>query len=237
MGSVEDDRPGTHTGSIRAIAALGDDLRRRLYEYARAERRPVSRDDAASAVGISRKLAAFHLDKLVDVGLLRFRFLQPAESRVGRPPKVYAPADAEFAVSIPARRPDLLADILAHAVVDDGDRTSVWADAVQVARQRGVVATTAVKRPRGGRIRAERALRLAEEVLVDHGFEPYRAQRGCIRLGNCPFHPLARELPELVCQLNHAFLAGALDGLGTDAVEAVLSPVAGECCVELRPTR
>lgn len=234
---MEDDRPSTHTGSIRAIAALGDDLRRRLYEYARDERRPVSRDEAASAVGISRKLAAFHLDKLVDVGLLRFRFLQPAEARVGRPPKVYAPADAEFAVSIPARRPDLLADILAHAVLDDGDRTSVRAAAVQVAHQRGVDATTAVERPRRGRIGAERALRLAEELLVDYGFEPYRARAGCIRLRNCPFHPLARELPELVCRLNHAFLAGALDGLGADTVEAVLSPVAGECCVELLPTR
>lgn len=226
-----------HEGrSIRAIAALGDDIRRRLYDFARDERRPVSRDEAASAVGISRKLAAFHLDKLVDVGLLHFRFLQPAQARVGRPPKMYAPADAEFAVSIPARRPDLMADVLAHAVLTEGGPTSVRDTAVRLARERGADAVRATTRPRGGRVGAERALRLAEDALVEYGFEPYRTRGTCIRLRNCPFHPLARELPELICRLNHAFVAGALDGLGADAVEAVLSPAVGECCVEVRPT-
>ncbi|KUI30557.1 transcriptional regulator [Mycobacterium sp. IS-1496] len=234
---MEHDGRSAHAGSIRAVSALGDDIRRRLYDFARHERRPVSRDEAASAVGISRKLAAFHLDKLVDVGLLRFRFLQPAGARVGRPPKVYAPADAEFTVSIPPRRPELLADILAHAVLDGGGQTSVRAAAVRIARERGVAATAAPTRARRGRIGAERALRLAEEVLTDNGFEPHRDGGGCIRLRNCPFLPLARDLPELVCRLNHAFVSGALDGLGSDAVEAVLSPAAGECCVEVRPTR
>lgn len=227
-----------HDGrNIRAIAALGDDIRRRLYAFARDERRPVSRDDAASAVGISRKLAAFHLDKLVDVGLLHFHFPPPAEARVGRPPKMYAPADADFAVSIPPRRPDLMADVLAHAVLAEGGPTSVRDTAVRLARERGAAAVSATTRPRGGRVGAERALRVTEDMLVGYGFEPYRTRGACIRLRNCPFHPLARELPELVCGLNHAFVAGALDGLGTDAVEAVLSPAAGECCVEVRSTR
>ncbi|KUI39104.1 metalloregulator ArsR/SmtB family transcription factor [Mycobacterium sp. GA-2829] len=226
-----------HEGrSIRAIAALGDDIRRRLYAFARDERRPVSRDEAASAVGISRKLAAFHLDKLVDVGLLHFRFSQN-EARVGRPPKMYAPADADFAVSIPPRRPDLMADVLARAVLAEGGPTSVRDAAVRLARERGAAAVSATTRPRGGRVGAERALRLTEDMLVGYGFEPYRTHGACIRLRNCPFHPLARELPELVCRLNHAFVAGALDGLGTDAVEAVLSAAAGECCVEVRPAR
>ncbi|BBY17846.1 helix-turn-helix transcriptional regulator [Mycolicibacterium litorale] len=234
---MEHDSRIPHAGSIRAIAALGEDIRRRLYDFARNERRPVSRDEAASAVGISRKLAAFHLDKLVDVGLLHFRFLEPAQARVGRPPKVYAPADTSFTVSIPARRPELLADILARAVLADDEPASVRATAVEVARRRGVAAMTPPPRPRGRRIGADRALRLTEEMLVEYGFEPYRDQPRCIRLRNCPFHPLARDMPELVCQLNHAFLTGALDALGSDAVEAVLSPTAGECCVELRPTR
>lgn len=226
-----------HQGAIRAVAALGDDIRRRLYDFIRAERRPVSREEAASAVGISRKLAAFHLDKLVEVGLLRFRFHQGAEARVGRPPKMYAPTDTEFAVSVPARRPDLLADILVHAVSADGEAGSVRATAARVAHQRGLAATSGTARPRGGRVGAERALSLAEDALVDYGFEPYRDRPTCIRLRNCPFHPLARDLPELVCALNHAFVRGVLDGVGSEAVEAVLSSAAGECCVELRPTR
>jgi predicted ArsR family transcriptional regulator len=231
------DHPAAHHRSLHAVAALSDDLRRRLYDFARAERRPVSRDEAASAAGISRKLAAFHLDKLVDAGLLQFQFLQARGARVGRPPKVYALADTEFDVSIPARRHGLLADILAHAVLTEDEHGSARLAAAHVARQRGVAATSARRRSvRGGRLSAERTVRLAEDALAEHGFEPYRAGPMCVRLRNCPFHPLARQLPELVCELNHSFLRGMLDGLHSQTVEAVLAPAAGECCVELRPT-
>lgn len=51
---------------------------------------------------------------------------------------------------------------------------------------------------------------------------------------NCPFHPMAAEAPGLVCGINHAFLTGFLDGLGTASATAVLNPAAGHCCVELR---
>ena len=52
------------------VGALDDDLRRRMYAYCRRAGHSVTRDEAAAHVGISRKLAAFHLDKLVDAGLL-----------------------------------------------------------------------------------------------------------------------------------------------------------------------
>ena len=55
--------------AIKAVAALSDDTRRGMYVFIRAARQPVTRDEAAASVGISRKLAAFHLDKLVDAGL------------------------------------------------------------------------------------------------------------------------------------------------------------------------
>ena len=67
-----------------------------------------------------------------------------------------------------------------------------------------------------------------------HGYEPERVSPLCVALRNCPFHPLARQEPDLVCGLNHAFLTGFLDGLDAPTVEAVLTPRAGECCVELR---
>jgi hypothetical protein len=45
---------------------------------------------------------------------------------------------------------------------------------------------------------------------------------------------MAQRAPDLVCGLNHALLAGLVEGLRTPAIEAVLAPAAGECCVELR---
>jgi predicted ArsR family transcriptional regulator len=219
--------------AIRAIAALDDELRRRMYAYIRAARRPVTRDEAAAAVGISRKLAAFHLDKLVDAGALRARY-QSAEGirRVGRAPKVYEPSGTDIRVSIPPRSHDILAGILLDAVAGE----QAGEDAVRrVARDRGEqIGAEERQRARPGRLGAERALTLAGELLADRGFEPARESPTCLRLRNCPFHPLNAKAPDLVCGLNHAFLAGIMDGLGATTVEAVLDPRAGECCVELR---
>jgi predicted ArsR family transcriptional regulator len=231
---VTEDATSRDGSAIDAIASLSDGLRRRLYEFARASRRPVSRDEAASAVGISRKLAAFHLDKLVDVGLLRFRFKEPNSAR-GRPPKVYVVSDVGVELSIPVRRHELLAEILARALLLEDQHGSARAASTRVAHERGRAAAAEITDgvPRG-RVGAERAMAFAERVLTGCGFEPYRMDSGCTRLRNCPFHPLAGAMPELLCSLNHAFVSGVLAGLGVDTVHAVLAPSAGECCVELR---
>jgi len=215
---------------IRAVAALDDELRRGMYAFIRAARRPVTRDEAAAAVGISRKLAAFHLDKLVDAGVLRAGYQQVAR-KVGRAPKVYEPVGTDIRVSIPPRQHDLLADILLDAVLAGGNRDS----ALRVARERGQdVGAGEREQSRPGRLGAERAITLATAALQRTGFEPDRTSPTCVRLRTCPFHPLAARAPELVCGINHAFLAGLVDGLDTTAVHAVLDPRAGECCVELR---
>jgi predicted ArsR family transcriptional regulator len=217
------------------VAALGEDQRYRLYRFARRERRPVTREDAADAVGISRKLAAFHLDKLVEAGLLRALFLPREGSRVGRRPKAYKPVDDSFEVSIPARRHGLLADILVQAVLTETMHDSARVAAHEAAHVRGSRAGADVRRrDRPGRLGAERALSVASTVLTSHGFEPARTEAACVRLRNCPFHPLASEAPELVCGLNHAFISGLIDGLQAGSVEVLLAPAAGECCVELR---
>jgi predicted ArsR family transcriptional regulator len=233
--AVEHSATPRDAGAIHAVASLTEGLRRRLYDYARASRRPVSRDEAASAMGISRKLAAFHLDKLVEVGLLRFNFDTSSATR-GRPPKVYVTSDVGVEVSIPARRYQLLAEILVEAVVVEDQHGSARIASARAAHERGVAAAGLIpdRMRRGGRIGAERALTLASEVLSGCGFEPYRVDQGCVRLRNCPFHPLAGRMPEVVCELNHAFTSGVLAGLPAESVHAVLAPSAGECCVELR---
>jgi predicted ArsR family transcriptional regulator len=222
--------------AIRAIAALDDDLRRGMYEFARAARRPVTRDEAAAAVGISRKLAAFHLDKLVDAGVLQARAGPVAGlRRVGRAPKLYEPSGADIQISLPPRRHDLLAEILLAAVLGERRGETAGDAALRVARELGERIGAAERdRARPGRLGAERALTLAGQLLGQRGFEPTREAATCLRLRNCPFHPLAAQARETVCGINHAFLAGMVDGLQAPAVEALLDPRAGECCVTLR---
>src|SRR5215469_3606180 len=222
--------------ALAAVAVLADDLRRRMYAFIRRADGPVTRDEAAAAVGISRKLAAFHLDKLVDAGALRAHY-RPAETvrRVGRSPKVYEPSGADIQVSIPQRSHDMLAGILLDAVVSEGRGENAREAARRVAREHGEQIGAAERdRARPGRLGAERALTLPGELLSERGFEPDRESATCLRLRNCPFHPLTASAPELVCGLNHAFVSGMVDGLQASTVTAVLDPRAGECCVELR---
>jgi len=221
---------------IKAIAALDDELRWGMYEFIRGARRPVTRDEAAAAVGISRKLAAFHLDKLVDAGALRAHYQQAGGlGRVGRAPKVYEPSAVDIRVSIPQRSHEMLAGILMDAVVSEAGQESARDAVRRVAHDRGEQAGAAERdRARPGRLGAERALSLAGKMLAERGFEPARESPGRLRLRNCPFHPLTAEAPDLVCGLNHAFISGLMDGLQASGVDAVLDPRTGECCVELR---
>ncbi len=138
-------------------------------------------------------------------------------------------------MSIPERRHELLADILLGAVLTEAGDENARQAAVRVAGERGAELGGAERdRARPGRLGAERALTLAEGVLARHGFEPARQSPTCVRLRNCPFHPLAASAPDLVCGINHAFLSGVLTGLRAATVRAVLAPRAGECCVDLR---
>jgi predicted ArsR family transcriptional regulator len=221
--------------AIKAVAALDDPLRRGMFSFIRASHQPVTRQAAAASVGISRKLAAFHLDKLVEAGVLRAHYRPVGGVRkVGRTPKVYEVADTDIDINIPPRRHELLADILLEAVLTEGNGEDARQAAARVAGQRGRdIGTRERRERRPRRLGWKRALTLVEEVLARLGFEPARESPSCLRLRNCPFHPLASKAPDLVCGMNEAFLTGLLAGFGTPSVRAVLAPEPGGCCVRL----
>ena len=205
--------------------------------FVRRAARPVTREEAAAHVGISHKLAAFHLDRLVAGGLLQAG-PQPAEGRrrIGRAPKAYRPSNLSVRIDIPPREPEALAGILADAIATEAPGRTAWQGALDNARHRGMELGTAERdSARAGRLGIERALTLADQVLERCGYEPHRVGPAVLRLRNCPFQPLATTTPKLVCGINHAFLDGFLAGLAADSAAAVLVPRAGMCCVELRP--
>lgn len=205
------------------MVALADSSRRALYAYVRRADHPVSREEAAKAAGISRGLAAFHLDKLVEAGLLRaWHEASPGQPRGrGRAPKVYELASAGVAVTIPERRYELIAEILADAVASEP--TDAGQAALRLARQRGLQTGARLPEDGGDLVSA-----------LDHlGFEPRQDADGNVVLRNCPFRVLAVRQTALVCGLNHAFVAGIVEGLGETRVEARLAPRPGGCCVRL----
>jgi predicted ArsR family transcriptional regulator len=234
---------GTTRGrqALAAVALLADELRGRLYRFVRAQPAPVTRDQAAAAVGISRKLAAFHLDKLVAAGLLEPATPDPASRQPGpgRAPKAYRPSADEVSVSVPARRYDALGELLAQAIVADGPAGTARRAAQRLARDRGQALGTRVRAQRRlGRLSPERALTVTGELLATCGYEPARPAAHLVVLTNCPFQSVAGSAPELVCALNHEFFAGLLQGLRVRRVAAVLDPAAAadphRCCVLLK---
>lgn len=212
---------------IAAVAMLDEPTRRRLYQYVVRARDPVSRDEASAATGVSRPTAAFHLDRLADEGMLDVvhqRLSGRTGPGAGRPSKLYLRAARQVEVSLPQRRYELAGELLA-AAVEDADtagcsvREAVAHRAHEVGRQLGLTAETSDPLP----------------VLEAHGFEP-RTEEGVVRLGNCPFHNLARQHVELVCGMNLRLLEGLLDGLGCTAHFATLAPTPDHCCVVLEPS-
>src|SRR3954451_7381742 len=98
---------GDGIAQISAIAAHTEPIRRALYAYVVARPASVGRDEAAEAVGITRELAAFHLDKLLEEGLLDVEFRRLSGRTgpgAGRPAKLYHPSRRQVQVILPERR-------------------------------------------------------------------------------------------------------------------------------------
>ena len=216
---------------LAALAALGEPLRRRLYHFVGRQDHAVSRDEAANDAGVSRSTAAFHLDRLVEDGLLETEFRRLGDRRgpgAGRPAKLYRRAGREIEVSLPARRYQLAADLLAGAVSRATAAGSSVADAVRdVAGERGAQLAASVASAGAG---PGPDMRVAFDVLAEEGYEP-RLCDGEIALANCPFHALVGDHTELVCGMNLAFLDGFARGLPDAGLTARLAPSDDYCCV------
>ncbi|MFD5513089.1 helix-turn-helix transcriptional regulator [Streptomyces sp. NPDC127051] len=234
---------------INVIAVLQDPVRRRLYEYVAAQGREVGRNEAAEAAGVARTLAAHHLDRLTEAGLLESgsrRLTGRSGPGAGRPAKVYTRARVERSVSLPARDYRTAAELLAEAAEQAGLDAGLCA----AARRRGE-ALRGSAAPCGG-------LEEAMEVLASRGYEPHLegvedaegaqdaegaegatgatgAAARVVRMRNCPFHAVAERFPPLVCGMNLALLEGLLGADGP--VRARMDARPGECCVVVETSK
>ncbi|MFC7788830.1 helix-turn-helix transcriptional regulator [Microbacterium sp. MAHUQ-60] len=220
------------TARVSSIGSLADDTRRALYEHIAAQSEPVSRDAAAAAVGIAPHMARFHLDKLVDAGLLETEFRRltgRSGPGAGRPSKLYRRVSGTVSVSLPERRYDLVGHLLAGAIERASDGTALDTAVTEVAHEEGRAIAESVPDPHA---EADDLDRVAD-VLAAQGFEP-RAEDDALILANCPFDSLAREHTALVCSANLALVGGILEGMDCTDLRAYGEPHAGQCCVAIR---
>jgi predicted ArsR family transcriptional regulator len=222
---------------LDVVASLGEPVRRALYRYVAGRGVPVGRDEAAAGTGISRPLAAYHLDKLVEEGLLDARFERPPGRTgpgAGRPAKHYLRSARQVEINLPARDYELAARLLAQAIEADpsGAARGTLAEA---ARTFGAELCAQAAGGAGGEGR-DQVLAAVRRILAERGYEPYDESDGTIRLRNCPFHRLAADHRELVCRANLAMLEGLADAAGgTGIITPVLDPRPGQCCVAFKP--
>jgi predicted ArsR family transcriptional regulator len=216
---------------LGTIGALAEPARRELYLYIAAQTEPVSRDQAAAATGFPRHAVKFHLDRLVNLGLLEVEFRRLSGRQgpgAGRPAKLYRRARREVSVSLPERRYDLAGSILADAMSNVGAGEPV---PEAVAR----AAAVAGRRVAGEMLTAAGTPISTVDALAACGYEPRVASDEMI-LVNCPFHALAVDHTDLVCGMNLEFLKAMTDQLGAADVDIRLDPAPDRCCVTLHPS-
>ncbi|BAL92150.1 hypothetical protein AMIS_69300 [Actinoplanes missouriensis 431] len=197
----------TNPEDLAAIAALTDRVRRDAYRaVSDARPAPIGRDEVAEALGVGRSLAAFHLDKLVDAGLLEVSYARRSGRTgpgAGRPAKLYHLTAAEHSVSVPPRAYRTAAGLLAETL----ERLGADEALAKVARAHG--------RSLGD--------------LSALGYEPDFSDHTAI-FRNCPFHQLAEQFPPLICGMNLALVEGIVEG---SEWTARMDAAPGRCCVTL----
>ena len=209
--------PEDFAAQVASISALAEPARRALYLFVVGQPEPVSRDQAAAGTGLPRHTAKFHLDRLVEEGLLATEFRRLSGRRgpgAGRPTKLYRRSDRQIAVTLPPRHYDLAGRILATAVEAVHDAAAAAGHRMGAASEGTPV----------------RSLDDVARVLAGHGYEA-RVDGGAVVLANCPFHALAREHTALVCGMNLHLVDALLDAHGAAGVRARLEPVPQRCCV------
>lgn len=210
---------------MAAVASLGDEKRRQLFEFVASSATAIGRDDAASALGLPRSTASFHLDRLVHDGLLSVEFQKPAGKAgpgSGRPAKMYRTAAREVGASVPDRNYDLAGELMATAI-----EHSVASNAPV----RDSLLATAY---REGKAMAQGS-RSFQEFLAAEGYQPEPDGEGGFVLANCPFHRLSDGHPGVVCVMNGAFLSGAAAGCGDSGERIMANAEPGHCCARIAP--
>jgi predicted ArsR family transcriptional regulator len=217
MGAVVTEHDQGSDSDLAALASLGDPLRRALYSFVATSPQPVSRDEAADAVEVSRHVAAYHLNRLAEDGLLDVEFRRLSGRTgpgAGRPTKLYRRSDRVHEVSLPPRRYGLAARILLDATREGHLETGALIDSAR----------------RAGEEIGQAGLGAALEAT---GYEPVE-EEGETRFRNCPFHVLRERDRETTCGLNLALVEGMVEGSGS-STDAVLLFEEGYCCVRLSP--
>ncbi len=214
-------------------STLGDPTRRSIYLAVRESAQPATATQVAAEFNIHANVARHHLDRLANDGYLEVTRRRPEGKNgpgAGRPAKCYTATDKEIELQFPARRYDLLADLLIRVVQRlEPERASQIA--AEVGREYGVELAGTLDLPDEGGFEA--ALAAVQQAMVEVGFAvDANTNSRQLLMSHCPFGRTAFDHPEVVCSLDRGIVNGLMEALD-QTTETVTLPKEtwGEACV------
>jgi predicted ArsR family transcriptional regulator len=217
----------TEVGGL--TSTLGDPTRRGIYVAVRESSEPATVSVIASAFDIHANVARHHLDRLVEDGYLRVTS-HARRKGAGRPAKRYEATAKEIAIQFPARRHDLLAEMLVK-VVERLDPVRAGIIAEEVGREYGAQLAAEIGLPEDPDFAA--AVTSVARAMTGLGFDVKGAvddRRLLTR--SCPFGQTALDHPAVICRLDQGIVAGLVGAVHQGATPVVIPhTVSGEACI------
>lgn len=215
-------------------AALGDPTRRGIYIAVREAPEPTTASQIAELFSIHPNVARHHLDRLAADGYLEVTRKRPEGKSgpgAGRPAKCYAATTKEIELHFPARRYDLLSELLVR-VIERIAPDNLADIAAEVGREYGKEIADEIGVPDEAGF--EMAVGAVARAMTGMGFAT-DSDAGARKLttSHCPFAATAARHPEVVCSLDRGIVSGLMEELSDDwrPVQVVSHPGVAEDCV------
>ncbi len=223
----------TFDAELGALASsLGDPTRRGIYISIRESAKPVTASLIASNFGLHTNVARHHLDKLVTDGYLQVTHRRRPGKQgpgAGRPAKHYEPTPKEVSVQFPARRYDLLSELLLR-IVERFDAGQARALAEDVGYEFGRELATEIGLPKEAGF--DGAVKAVAKAMTGVGFDASSEIEGHMMVTRyCPFGETATDHPEIVCRLDQGIVRGLLEATSHDVIPVVIPHQnLSDCC-------
>ncbi len=215
-------------------SALGDPTRRGIYIAVREAPDPATASQIAALFSIHPNVARHHLDRLAEDGYLEVTRRRPdgkSGPGAGRPAKCYTATAKEIELHFPARRYDLLSELLVRVIerIDPGNLGEI---AAAVGHEYGREIAAEIGAPNESGF--DLAVSAVARAMTGMGFatDPDSDTRRLLT-SHCPFAETAAKHPEVVCSLDRGIVSGLMETLSDDwrPVQVVSHPGIAEDCI------
>jgi predicted ArsR family transcriptional regulator len=207
---------------MHRLDALGNPGLRATLAFVRSRQDPPSADEVAAELGLSRSVARWRLERLVESELLEPQFVNRSGRRgpgAGRPAKTYAVAPETGALEFPPRRFEELLRLLIEALPVRGRGRRL--DEVGFAFGSELARAARLRPATRAATALERVCRALGALGFQAAVESLTGDRAVLVTPTCPLRPLVVGAPaarDVDQGMWRGLVAGALQGLDPSGV-------------------